>query len=259
MTGTTLLLNAAEERLQFGLARDGALVFGQDWAAASQGVELMAPALADAMSRLDMPFSVIDRIACVTGPGGFTGLRLALTTASALHHTLHVPLAGINYLELLAEGSPCLPGQAVRILTHARRNLVYRQDFQRRPEGHVAPLVEPCVSEFHVALEDLPISPLHPLLLIGSGLSRIKERREGAVCAVFMPDLCDRPNWQAFIRLAGRTAYTDADLAPLYLRASEAEDNLEMLAERRGDDPDQARALLGRLLNRTPADAASGS
>jgi len=72
-------------------------------------------------------------------------------------------------------------------------------------------------------------------------------------------DLYDQPSWQGFIRLADRAAYADAELAPLYLRASDAEDNLEMLAERRGDDPGQARVRLRSLLSRTPADGVSGS
>jgi len=258
MTGTTLLLSAAEQRLQFGLARDGALVFGQDWAAASQGVELLAPILAAAMGRLNLPFSSIDRIACVTGPGGFTGLRLALATASALHHTLRVPLAGINYLELLAEGSPCLPGQAVRVLTHARRELVYCQDFRRCAEGYVVPLTEPCIVKTCAAFENLPVLAPYATSLVGNGLSRHPKLREHAACAAFMADLHDQPSWEAFLRLAGRAAYAKADLAPLYLRASEAEDNLEMLAERRGDDPAQARIVLRSLLDRAPMDAIRG-
>jgi tRNA threonylcarbamoyl adenosine modification protein YeaZ len=254
LPGGTLFLNAAGQRLQFGLARDGALVFGQDFAAASQGVEMLAPALAAAFTLLDLPFSAIDRIACVTGPGSFTGLRLALATASALHHALRVPLSGINFLELLAEGS-CLLGQAVRVLTPARRNLVYRQDFCRSAAGDgVAPLGDPCVCELRAVLEDLPVSPQYPVLVIGSALRRYPEWRDRAASAGCLADPHDRPSWEAFIRLAGRAAYGEAELAPLYLRASEAEDNLETLAERRGDDPGQARALLQRLLDETPAD-----
>ena len=247
----TLLLSAAEQRLQFGLLQAGELLCGQDWAAASQGAELLTPALADALRRLRLTPAAVGRIACVTGPGGFTGLRLALSTASALRHTLGVPLAGINYLELLAEGTPSLSGQAVRVLTHARRELVYCQDFLRGDDARMHALAPPCVLELHAMLEKLPYS-VYPVMVIGSGLSRHAEQLVGTDGVQPLPCFFDQPRWDAWRRVAERATYSDADLEPVYLRASEAEDNLEKLAAQRGDDPVQARARLQLVLQRPP-------
>jgi tRNA threonylcarbamoyl adenosine modification protein YeaZ len=44
----------------------------------------------------------IERIACVTGPGGFTSLRVAVTAANVLADQLHVPIAGVHLSELFA-------------------------------------------------------------------------------------------------------------------------------------------------------------
>jgi tRNA threonylcarbamoyl adenosine modification protein YeaZ len=262
MTGVTLLLNAAEQVLQFGLARDGELLCGQDWRAAAQGVEMLAPALADALRRLRLKPADIDRIACVTGPGSFTGLRLVLGTASAMHHTLGIPLAGVNYLELLAESACGLPGQGIRVLTRARRDLAYCQDFRRRDDGPVVPLGPPGVRERHTLLDGLPDSPRHPVLCLGSALGLLSgpmgetAGQAGQIGLIGRVGLFGRaeaqPNWAAFLRLAARADYGDEELVPLYLRASEAEDNLELLAGRRGDDPAAARAALQRLLEQPP-------
>ncbi len=42
----------------------------------------------------------IERIACVTGPGGFTSLRVAVTLANTLAAELGVPLAGVHASDL---------------------------------------------------------------------------------------------------------------------------------------------------------------
>ncbi|MFA6039612.1 MAG: tRNA (adenosine(37)-N6)-threonylcarbamoyltransferase complex dimerization subunit type 1 TsaB [Candidatus Peribacteraceae bacterium] len=44
----------------------------------------------------------IGRVACVTGPGGFTSLRVAAAFANALAFSLNVPVAGIHLSELCA-------------------------------------------------------------------------------------------------------------------------------------------------------------
>jgi universal bacterial protein YeaZ len=253
MSELTLLLNAAEQRVQFGLVRDDVLICGQDWAAASQGAELLAPALSDALARTALSPGDVTRIACVTGPGGFTGIRLALATASALHHALGIPLAGIEYLHLIAQSIPLLPGQQVRVLTHARRNLLHRQDFVSGVNGVVAAVGEPCVVALEQALDELDTSGPYPALLAGSGVGRYHELSAPDHSGIV--SLGGRyafPSWQAFMLLAETAPYEHADLTPLYLRASEAEDNLELLASRRGDDPSCAREALDVLLHAAP-------
>ncbi|PIR52727.1 tRNA (adenosine(37)-N6)-threonylcarbamoyltransferase complex dimerization subunit type 1 TsaB [Candidatus Peregrinibacteria bacterium CG10_big_fil_rev_8_21_14_0_10_49_10] len=45
-------------------------------------------------------YSDIDHIACVTGPGGFTSLRVAVTFANVLADQLQLPLAGVHLADL---------------------------------------------------------------------------------------------------------------------------------------------------------------
>lgn len=81
------------------------LLCAHDWHAPSQGAELLAPALAHAFERLSIRPGDIGRIACVRGPGSFTGLRLVLATAAGLARTTGALQGGIDYLTLLANGA----------------------------------------------------------------------------------------------------------------------------------------------------------
>ncbi len=252
MNTLTLLLNAAEQRLQFGLARDTMLLCGQSWLAASRGAELLTPALRSALQLLEVSVSDLSRIACVSGPGGFTGLRLVLSTASALHHALNIPLAGISYLHLLAEGVPARTGQTIRVLVNARRNLVYRQDFVCRTDGGKEPASDVSLAAVEDLVPEPDVSSDLPLILVGSGVTRHLEACDIGAGRYTVASGCDQPNWDAFVRLADRATYALQDIVPLYCRASEAEDNLEALAERRGDDPREARQTLLRFLGQEP-------
>ncbi len=146
-----LILNAAEGAIQIVLAREEQgeesprflpLHFSE-WHAPSQGAELLVPALAGICARLDIAPRSIRRIACVNGPGSFTGIRLVLGTAAGLARTCGATQAGMALLPLLAQGAARLMRDVLPVsetaeqqespvfwvLTHARRNLVHMQGF----------------------------------------------------------------------------------------------------------------------------------
>lgn len=215
-TGHCLCLNAAEGLLHLIIARQetaGAapltLLCSQAWHAPSQGAELLTPALANALARLSLVPGDIRLIACVRGPGSFTGVRLTLATAAGLARTTGAEQAGIDYLPLLAH-SACRrlgefpdvqaetrqenfatrepqPERQIWVLTHARKNLIHVQGFRvrasRRSRGLEAfhapvPLTDILVCPpLEAALflrarwEEEQGCPGRPILL-GSGLSR---------------------------------------------------------------------------------------
>lgn len=45
----------------------------------------------------------LDRIAVAQGPGSYTGVRMAVTTAKTLAWSLNIPLVSISTLELMAQ------------------------------------------------------------------------------------------------------------------------------------------------------------
>jgi tRNA threonylcarbamoyladenosine biosynthesis protein TsaB len=107
----------------------------------------------------------IDRLAVVTGPGSFTGLRIGLSFAKGLHAARHVPMVTINALQLLA--LPWLsPGARVCAMIDARRGDVYAALYERASSGAIDndvsaafELVAPRAQTPHAFVAALPHAP----------------------------------------------------------------------------------------------------
>ncbi len=257
-TGWELALNAAEGALQIVLTRDEELVCAQLWGRGDRATEILAPALADMARVCGLRLRRLRRLACVRGPGSFTGVRLVLATAAALRRAIPgLQLAGLDYMQALATSAAMerrLPyGVPVWTLTHARRDLVHFQPFVSYGW---------CI----------PAQPAEPVSLCtpDEALARIAATPGGAVCGGglgrnprLMEALAERdvlrldglrlPSVDALRLLARHGDYAPADIEPLYVRSCDAVDNLPQLARRMGLDAGEAQAELQRLLERAPA------
>ncbi|MBI5519503.1 MAG: tRNA (adenosine(37)-N6)-threonylcarbamoyltransferase complex dimerization subunit type 1 TsaB [Desulfovibrio sp.] len=268
--GLLLAINGADERLQMALGRlpetgrepgdwtgdkiggDAEFLAAQEWSAAGQSVRFLAPGVRQLLHGLGLPAASIRRIACVTGPGSFTGLRMSLALAEGLSAGFSEGLAerpllgGIGHLELLGfEAAEALAGQgAVLALAWSRRGQVYAQAFQGRTA--LTPPRVAQLAEMPALLAALP----RPLAVLGGGLRRnLAAFRELAAVDSglrLLPAHWDAPRPQALLTLASRAAFGPGPLAPVYLRASDAEDNLAAIAAGRGLSEEEAQAILSR-------------
>lgn len=261
-TGLELILNAAEGVLQIAVTDNEVLLCAQQWHRSERATEILAPALRDICAALEVRLADFRRIACVRGPGSFTGIRLVLTTAAALRRTGRAQLAGLDYMQALATSTVLrrglLYGAPLWVLTHARRNLVHCQPFVAYgPQIPAQPLESVELLAPAEALQRLAARTGH---VCGSGLARnaalftplrTGSGPAGAPDAVLMPDLTS-PDIAALCLLARHGDYFPRDLEPLYVRPCDAVENLPHLAGRQGLDADEAVSALGNMLARTP-------
>lgn len=92
--------------------------------------ERLAPMIAEVMARAGLGFSAINRIVVTTGPGSFTGVRVALSTARGFAMALAVPAIGIGTLAVLAAAARLRhPGRPVEAVLATRDDMVIVQDF----------------------------------------------------------------------------------------------------------------------------------
>ena len=87
--------------------------------------ERLMPLLEEMLAAERLAWADLTAIAVGTGPGNFTGIRIAVAAARGLALALGVPAIGVTRLEALAFGRP----HPVTIRIDAKRGQVYAQEF----------------------------------------------------------------------------------------------------------------------------------
>lgn len=249
-SGPILVLNGTEERLQIALGGE-TLLASRELHAPGQVMRRLAPAVEDMLHQAGLAVRDLAGLACARGPGSFTGLRLVLATAMGLALAADLPLAGLDSLPLLARDLAAVTPRPVRVLTHSRRGQVYVQSFQGADGSGAPTALEPlAVMTLEEAAQAVLAGP--DCLALGSGLRRnlpfFAEKLPAAWLAHAAWD-CPRP--ETLLVAARQAAFARAPIAPLYLRASDAEDNLPQIAAARGLDLQEAEARLRRATDQT--------
>jgi tRNA threonylcarbamoyl adenosine modification protein YeaZ len=87
--------------------------------------ERLVPLLQALLSDAGLVWGDLARLAVGTGPGNFTGVRIAVATARGLALGLGIPAIGVTALEAAAFGLP----RPLTVVEDARRGEVYMQHF----------------------------------------------------------------------------------------------------------------------------------
>ncbi|WP_419787551.1 tRNA (adenosine(37)-N6)-threonylcarbamoyltransferase complex dimerization subunit type 1 TsaB [Pseudodesulfovibrio sp.] len=249
-SGLTLAMAGCEDRLQLVLGTpgpgDAQLLASREWTVPGQSVRFLLPGLDETLRGFGTGMEAVERIACVRGPGSFTGLRLILAAAEGLAAGQGLPLAGIEYLPLLAQG-PSPIEDLLHVVTYARRELVYVQSFDAEKRTPLAPVTALSLSEVPAHFAETGTSAL----LLGSGLRKNPDFFAELVADnpqyTMLPPRFDAPSPQLLLDAACRATFSDESIEPIYVRPSDAEENLPNIARKRGLDPDEAKRRLEEL------------
>lgn len=246
-----LALNACEERLQIVLGGRDGLLLHQEWTAPGKAMSVLGPALEQGLERLGLAPADLAGVACVRGPGSFTGIRIVLSTALGLLAGRGVPMAGLDYLPLLARSAAPFAHGSLAVLTYARKGLAYAQTFSLPSGEPLTGLVVRRAEQLAELIQDMPA----PALCLGSALRRdplLLEELTAFGCSPLPPEL-DQPSAETLLAASLNAAYTAEPVPPLYVRASDAEENLPSIARQRGISTEEAN----RILSGTSADTRS--
>ena len=87
--------------------------------------ERLLPLLEEVLAEGGLRWADLAALVVGTGPGNFTGVRIAVAAARGLALGLEIPAFGVTRLEALAHGLP----RPVTVIEDARRGEVYVQEF----------------------------------------------------------------------------------------------------------------------------------
>ncbi|ACU90463.1 tRNA (adenosine(37)-N6)-threonylcarbamoyltransferase complex dimerization subunit type 1 TsaB [Desulfomicrobium baculatum] len=230
-----LALNCAEERIQVVLGTAREVMFSEEVHCPGQSIRHLPTAIERALRVQAIRAGDLAGIACVRGPGSFTGLRIAHAAMHGLSRPHAIPMAGLHYPDILAaQAGPFAQGGELWVLTYARKGQVYIQGFDAG-----APLTPVRPLPVALAYEQLEARPAG-IFLLGSGLRKNPEflTLPGTIA---LPQILDTPMPAALLAAACAAAYSSHPPQPLYLRKSDAEDNLVSIAASRGIPAAEAR------------------
>lgn len=160
------------------LHHEGALLASSSIHTAKGSASALLNLLSQVLENAGAQKQALQAIAVGKGPGSYTGLRIAVSTAKGLCHALNIPLIGVNSLTALAvqeqQSLPLLKNDLLVPMIDARRmevyTAVYSTDMQELETTH-AHIIKP------TSFQDY-IEKGYRLWLFGNGAAKTKSLLE---------------------------------------------------------------------------------
>lgn len=212
------------------ITRDGGArrVFARAARMARGHAEALMPMVDDIMRESGTAFGALDRIAATTGPGSFTGVRIAISAARGLALVTAAKLFGSDSLTVMAREAHDLSvtdGAPFAVAVDARRGMLYLGLYDQAARRRDGPLL--------IAPADAAnLLPGAVQTAVGSGAARLAEAASarGLRVTAKLADL--EPNAAALAALAEESGETVSSLRPLYLRPPDARPQTQAQARR---------------------------
>ena len=190
--------------------------------------ETLLPMVESILKEAKLTASDIELFAVSNGPGSFTGVRIGCATVKGLAFGRNVPTAGISTLEALAYNLKGSDGIICPVM-NARRNQVYNALF-RFENGKLVRLCPDRAIAVKDLAEELTSDEAHSskmIFLCGDGSDMtapaLPAERLGFTHPVMVHQNAYSVAMCALQAYKAGNCVTDVDLAPTYLRPSQAE------------------------------------
>lgn len=181
----------------------------------------LAPAVAGLLAAAGLAPSDLGAVAAGLGPGSYTGVRVGVAFAKSLAFAAGVPLLGVPSPDAMAAAAPA--DRDVACVRDARRGSLY---FALYSAGRAEPRAAGGVRL--LALEDADREIPDGALVIGDATERFPDLLSGRGREIGARALGRAPALEvarlALARLPEEGPVPPHDLAPIYLRLSEAEE-----------------------------------
>ncbi|KPK16558.1 MAG: hypothetical protein AMJ62_05000 [Myxococcales bacterium SG8_38] len=160
-----LCIDTATEHGTVAVTRDDGSCASVCWRSSGRNAENLFGYIESALSEADVSREELVGIGVVTGPGGFTSLRVGLATAKGLALGLDLPIVGVSSLRVIARSIEVSDPDTVRVpIMKAYRGDVLAAAYTV-PEGGLDELVPPILGspadvleQIRRAVGDRPIS-----------------------------------------------------------------------------------------------------
>jgi tRNA threonylcarbamoyladenosine biosynthesis protein TsaB len=173
----------------------------------------------------------VEHLYVSTGPGSFTGLRIAITLAKTMALVTGVKLVAVPTMQVLAANAPP-DAQHLIIVLDAKRDQIFTARFERGPRGWI--------DREEARLDSLPAmlarSP-RPVYLLGEGIPYHDKFVPKDSSVIVTPEQSWRARASVVALLGMKMAYAaqfanPLRLTPTYLRKPEAEEKYDQANSR---------------------------
>lgn len=186
----------------------------------------------ECLSEAGLQLKDIDLFVSGLGPGSFTGIRISLNTIKTLSFVQNKPCAGLDSLLLMAQPAAKV-SRSITTMINAFKNMVYIAEYSVNENDQLEIIKAPQV----VRVQDLKEFLNFESLIVGDGYSAYEEYflKNFEKKMLRNNSVLDFPVASTLCHLFARhqkevfsdKKYHWSILTPIYLRASEAEENLK--------------------------------
>ena len=218
----TLAIESSGKAASAAVMEDGRLVAQSFQNSGLTHSETLLPMITAMLESSRTKLSDLSLIACATGPGSFTGLRIGISAAQGLAWGLGIPCAGVSSLAALAHMSAFYRGTICCVMD-ARRGQVYRAAY--RTDGFRPSVL---IADGAVPLEQLQdeLSGLRDrIFLVGDGAELCYNYlvQRGAGCELAPEHLRFQSAFGVALAAQDVSLRPFNELLPVYLRLPQAE------------------------------------